>query len=197
MANISAVILAAGESSRFGQPKPLIEFRGRTLIKGVVEAAKEAGCRPIIVVTGSDSPKVAAAIDDDDICIAENTQWRDGIGTSIRIGAQRLIDIAPEAKAVVLLVCDQPFITGKILTSLMELWSATGKSIVASSYSNTLGVPALFDRALFVELLRLEDETGAKPIILSTPGRVAELPFPEGASDIDTVADYQELQPDN
>jgi molybdenum cofactor cytidylyltransferase len=197
MANIGAVILAAGESSRFAQPKQLIEFRGRTLIKGVVEAAKEAGCRPIIVVTGNDSPKVATAIDDDNICIAENTQWRDGIGTSIRVGAQRLIDIAPEAKAVVLLVCDQPFITGKILTSLMELWSATGKSIVASSYSNTLGVPALFDRTLFVELLRLEDETGAKPIILSIPGRVAELPFPEGASDIDTLADYQELQPDN
>ena len=55
MQNIGAVILAAGESSRFGRPKQLLRFRGKSLVRRVVEAAKQAGCSPIVVVTGGDA----------------------------------------------------------------------------------------------------------------------------------------------
>lgn len=194
MATIGAVILAAGESLRFGQPKQLVEFRGRTLIERIVTAANEAGCKPIIVVTGSDSAKVAAAIANESVSIVDNEKWHNGMGSSIRVGLQRLIELAPETDAVVLLVCDQPFVTGGIIAKLNERWATTGKTIVASSYSNTLGVPALFDRACFTELLEIDEEQGAKPIILRNPDRLAELAFPEGANDIDTISDYEAAQ---
>jgi molybdenum cofactor cytidylyltransferase len=194
MAKVGAIILAAGESSRFGQPKQLIQFGGLTLIGGIIMAAKEAECDPIIVVTGSDSAKIAAALrDKKSVSIIENTHWREGIGSSIRAGMQELINVAPDAKGVVLLVCDQPFVTGKIVSGLIERWSATGKPIAASSYANTLGVPALFDSSCFNDLLRVESDRGAKSLILANPDRVTKMPFPGGASDIDSTLDYEAL----
>jgi molybdenum cofactor cytidylyltransferase len=76
---------------------------------------------------------------------------------------------------------------------LVATHEATKKDIVASSYADTVGVPALFDRSCFPELLSLGDETGAKSIILQNPGRVAQVAFPEGAMDIDTWEDWQKF----
>jgi molybdenum cofactor cytidylyltransferase len=193
--NVGAVILAAGESSRFGQPKQLVQFRGRALIDNVVDAAKKASCDPIIVVTGSDSAKIIAALKDNKvISTIENRRWRVGMGSSIRAGMRHLIKIASETRAVILLVCDQPFVTASTVAGLIDSWSVTGKSVVASSYVNTLGVPALFDSSCFIELLGLKDDRGAKSVIQSNPDRVAAFPFPEGACDIDTVEDYESLE---
>ncbi len=141
MLNIGAVILAAGESSRFGRPKQLIQFRGKSLVRRIADAAGEAGC--------------------------------------------------PEA--IALLVCDQPFVDARTIARLIMLREKTKRTIVASSYANTLGVPALFDRSCFQELLALDNATGAKMVILSNRERVAEFPFPEGKIDIDTLADYEKL----
>jgi molybdenum cofactor cytidylyltransferase len=80
-----------------------------------------------------------------------------------------------------------------VIKQLIRLREQTGKAIVASSYSNTLGVPALFDRSYSEELLSLGDASGAKSIILSDRDRVAELSFPKGEIDIDTVEDYVKL----
>src|SRR5205085_7921512 len=74
-----------------------------------------------------------------------------------------------------------------------EKWSSTGKPIVDSSYSDTLGVPALFDHSCFEELLELGGDTGAKPIILADQNRVAEVPFEEGVWDVDRPEDYQRV----
>ena len=94
-----------------------------------------------------------------------------------------------------LLVCDQPFVDAKTIEELIALRAKTEKTIVASSYSDTLGVPALFDRSCFQELLALNDASGAKAIILSNRERVAEFPFPQGKIDIDTVEDLEQLAP--
>jgi molybdenum cofactor cytidylyltransferase len=196
MANIGAVILAAGESSRFGQPKQLIRFRGQTLLRRVVDEAIRAGCAPIVVVIGSDREKISAELISDDVVLVANENWKLGIGSSIRAGVRALIEensgqvTDDEISAIVLLVCDQPFVDSGVIRSLIALRDKTGKAIVASSYSRTLGVPALFDRICFRELRTLADDSGAKPIILANPERVAEFSFPEGARDIDTSADY-------
>jgi molybdenum cofactor cytidylyltransferase len=73
--------------------------------------------------------------------------------------------------------------------------SETGKPIVASAYADTLGVPALFDRSIFQELLRLDGHLGAKTIILSNRARVAELSFPKGDVDVDTLDDVKRVFP--
>src|SRR6266480_6884965 len=124
--HIAAIILAAGESSRLGQPKQLIQFRGKTLVRHMVDAASEADCRPVLVVLGNSkrtshlhsqgSPKGGASEHEIDLIeaiscelkktgatIIANPNWKRGIGTSIRAGVQHLIEIAPELEATVLL----------------------------------------------------------------------------------------------
>jgi molybdenum cofactor cytidylyltransferase len=97
-------------------------------------------------------------------------------------------------EAIMLLVCDQPFVEADTIRNLIVLREKTKESITASSYSNTLGVPALFDRSLFQEPLTLGDEAGVKSIILRNHGRVAQFAFPEGAIDIDTSKDWEKLK---
>jgi len=193
MAEVAAIILAAGGSSRFGRVKQLLEFGGITLIERTISAARGAGCNPTVVVTGSDAAKIAEAINFETVSIVENENWNRGIGTSIRNGLQQLIELAPQTKAVVLLVSDQPFVTDEVVTGLIKLWRTQSKPIVASSYSETLGVPALFDASCFDELLQLADDSGAKPIIFKNADRVSDFPFAEGATDIDTPTDYEKL----
>ena len=194
MPNIGAVILAAGNSSRLGQPKQLLQFRGQTLVRRIVDAAHNAGCSPIVVVIGSDKDVVARELKRTNAIIVENEDWSDGMGTSIRSGVRRLIDIAPNTETIALLVCDQPLVDSDTIEHLVALGEKTKKAIVASRYAGTLGVPALFDRSCAEELLALDDGSGAKPIILSNHDRVAEFPFSEGQIDIDTAADYDKLR---
>jgi CTP:molybdopterin cytidylyltransferase MocA len=131
------------------------------------------------------------------VVIVENENWQRGIGSSIRAGVQGLIDYAPEIDAVVLLVCDQPGVNADTIRNLIKLREEMKKRIVASRYADTLGVPALFDRSLFDELLSLGAEAGAKSIILRNRERVAQLAFPEGAIDIDTSGDWEKLNKAN
>lgn len=217
MQNIGAVILAAGESSRLGQPKQLLELRRKSLLRRAVDAANEAGCSTVTVVIPGDTADAAPQIPHlgslpdgqeaerrylknlivrelkDSAIIVENENWRAGIGTSVRLGVHSLINNASSLEAILLLVCDQPFVDAPTIQQLLALREKTNKPIVASAYSDTLGVPALFDRSCFSELLALSDESGAKSIIMCSRERVAEFPFPAGALDIDTASDYEKI----
>jgi molybdenum cofactor cytidylyltransferase len=193
MQKIGAVILAAGESSRFGRPKQLVQFRGKSLVRRVVDAAKDANCSVIVVVLGSKREQIERELKETDAIVAENRDWRRGIGSSIRVGVERAVNQAPDIAAMVLLTCDQPFVKTDTIERLIAMREKTKKAIVASSYSETLGVPALFDRSCFQELLTMPDDSGAKSMILSNRERVAELLFPEGKIDIDTAPDYEKL----
>jgi len=192
--HIAAIILAAGESSRLGQPKQLIQFRGKTLLRRTVDAASEAGCQPILVVVRSETELVQAIrseLKNTGATIIGNPNWKGGIGTSIRAGVQDLIEIAPGVEATVLLACDQPFVDRAVIDGLITLHHETRKPIVAASYAGTLGVPALFDRSRLPDLLGLDNSAGAKSIIFSNRDQVAEFAFPEGEIDIDTAEDRE------
>ena len=194
--HIAAIILAAGESSRLGQPKQLIQFQSKTLVRRVVDAASEAGCQPILVVLGSETETelvqgISSELKNTGATIISNPNWKGGIGTSIRAGVQHLIEIAPGVEATVLLACDQPFVNRAVIEGLITLHHETRKPIVAARYAGTLGVPALFDRSRLQDLLGLDDFAGAKSIILSNRDQVAEFPFPEGEIDIDTAEDRE------
>ena len=192
MPNVAALILAAGESSRFGKPKQLVQFGGKSLLRRIVDEAKDADCAPVLVVAGSDKEKVAAELRGVNARVVENENWESGIGSSIRAGMYAL-DLEQNVDAVVLLVCDQPMVDANAIEQLIALQKQTAKPIVASSYAGTLGVPALFDRSCFTELIALDDTSGAKAIILRDQSRVAEFLFPEGEIDIDTPSDYSKL----
>jgi molybdenum cofactor cytidylyltransferase len=194
---VAAVVLAAGGSTRFGEPKQLAAFRGETLVRHIVAATVEAGCAPVVVVVGEDAAQITLELNGLAASIVMNPQWSIGLGSSIGVGLQHVIDSAAQLDAAILLACDQPFVSAAALRQLIQLRLTSGKPIVASAYAATLGIPALFDRSCFPDLLRLKGDSGAKGIIFSRRHDVAPFNFPAAAIDIDTPADYQRFLAQN
>ncbi len=190
---VAAVVLAAGGSTRFGKPKQLARFRGETFVGRIVKAAIEAGCDPVVVVTGEDSAQIESGLKGLAVRIAVNPDWPTGLASSIRGGLRNAMAGATDLDAALLVTCDQPFVDGAVIKQLIQLHSTSGKAIAASAYAGTLGIPALFDQSCFPDLLQLSGDTGAKEIIMGRPNDVASLDFPAGKIDIDTVADYEKL----
>jgi len=191
--SVAAVVLAAGGSARFRKPKQFVLFQGGTFIKRIVAAAMEAGCAPVVVVTGEDSARIGLELSGLAVSIAMNPNWQSGLGSSIVVGVRHAINLAADVDAALLLTCDQPFVNVAVLTQLIQLRVTSGKTIIASAYAETLGIPALFDQSCFSDLLRLKGGSGAKKIILARPQDVASFDFPAGEIDIDTAADYKKL----
>ncbi len=185
---IGAIVLAAGNSSRLGQAKQLLPFRGQSLVRGAACVAIEAGCQPIVIVVGRDREQITTELSDLPATILPNENWQSGIGTSIRVGAEAL---AHDCDGIVILACDQPFVDSALIHQLIAAHEETQKPMAASAYAATLGVPALFARAVFPKLISLGDEEGAKVLLLSRPGDVALVNFPNGGIDIDTPEDYK------
>ena len=194
MRNVGAIILAAGGSSRFGQAKQLLSFQGESLVRRAVRGAIEAGCACVNVVVGDARDRIETELRETPAVIVENPEWQRGLGTSIHCGLRHLLSSQPELDAVVLLACDQPFVDASVITSLLAQQDNTRKPIVACSYANTLGIPALFDRACFESLLALPDDSGAKALIESRSADVAQIEFEKGAIDIDTPADFERIR---
>jgi len=186
MRNAGALILAAGGSTRFGEPKQFLRFEGETLLRRVAQAAHDASCAPTVVVAGDSAERVRAELHNLPGTVVENAGWRGGIGTSIKCGLEHLRNAA---SAIVILACDQPFVSAEIIRKLRE----EDRPIVASGYADTVGIPALFDARYFDALASLPDTAGAKSVIEAHIADVAVVPFPEGAIDIDSPADYEAL----
>ena len=195
MVRVGAVILAAGGSTRLGQPKQLIQFRGEPLVQRVVRAAQEGGCSPALVVTGESHESVIAAVVASRPLIVRNENWSRGIGSSIRLGVEELYQHAIDA--IILLICDQPAVDTGVVCALIAEHKRSSCPIVASRYAHTLGIPALFHRSVFDELRRLPEEDGAKALVQENLSRVAQVDFANGAFDLDTREDllaWQEHQ---
>jgi len=187
------IILAAGASTRLGHPKQQLRFKGKTLLQNAIDAAIGAGCFPVIVVLGANAGVIEPGLDDLPVRIIHNSQWEEGMASSIRSGIDEVQKAEPGVGDVIIMVCDQPFADSLLLNQLIEAKGSSGKKIAASFYNNTAGVPALFDIDLFPELLMLKGQEGAKKLLVRHNDEVALIPFPLGDVDIDTKDDYKAL----
>lgn len=191
---ISAVILAAGNSSRLGRPKQLVRFQGKTLITHALEKALFAKFRSVFVVLGSNSDLIKKEIQFLPVNIFVNEKWEEGMGTSISEGIKYLETVHPNSEGVVLTTCDQPFLTSDLLKKLSDTYHKTNAPLVGSRYGETFGIPAFFSSKLFEELKNLKGEKGAKKILLKYRSEAAFVDFPNGDFDIDTAADIEKLK---
>lgn len=187
------IILAAGGSSRMGQPKQLMHFGGRSLVRGVVDAAMADERHVVAVVLGAHADAVARELSGTGVLLVTNTGWEAGMASSIRAGLASLLDFLPEMDACILTVCDQPYIEAAVFEGLQSTQLATGKGIVASGYDDTYGTPVLFSRPYFNQLLQLEGQEGAKKVIRQHENDAAVYPFEAGRTDIDTMEGYLRL----
>lgn len=186
------VILAAGSSSRLGRPKQLLPWHGKNLLQHAVETALEITTQPV-VVTGAHADQLVAAVDANQVQVVYNPEWQQGIASSIRCGLLALLNRTPAPEQVIFMVCDQPFVTSELLLDLINEQQKSGKTIVASAYAGTLGIPALFEKTMFPQLLDLQGDHGAKKLMQQHPDQTAAVSFPQGNIDIDTVEEYEKL----
>jgi molybdenum cofactor cytidylyltransferase len=192
---VGIVILAAGGSTKLGSPKQLVRFQGKTLFLRSVESALMCGLGPIVVVLGANADLIKAEVDGLPIHVIINQDWEIGISSSIRVGLAKMLDLRAEVDAVVIMLSDQPFVDEKTILSLFEVYNTSDRPIVASEYDGVLGVPALFDREMFDELMALEGDAGARVIIRQNSAeKVATISAPEAAFDVDTLQDRDRLR---
>lgn len=191
---IAIIILAAGASVRMGTPKQLLSYQGRSLLGHITQEAIASVCEPVVVVLGAYAQQIRPELNQLPVQVVENLRWNQGMSASIKSGIQKLNTATNNIEAVVLALCDQPFVSAQIINQLVEAYYHTGKAIVASEYSGTLGVPALFSHRFFFELTDLKETEGAKQVIKKYSHEVYCIDFPEGAIDIDTPNEYEKLK---
>jgi CTP:molybdopterin cytidylyltransferase MocA len=193
MSNLGIVVLAAGGSTRMGSPKQLLEYEGVSLLRRAVTVAAETPFRPLVVVLGAEWERCRRELADLPVTVIVNPQWQKGIGSSLRRGVGLLDAHLPEVDGALIMLQDQPLITSAMLISLAQAWRPPTVPIAAALYGNTLGVPAIFDRSLFPELLDLENEEGAKKVIARHKSLTGLVSMPEAMTDMDTPDDYKKL----
>jgi molybdenum cofactor cytidylyltransferase len=189
---IAAIILAAGGSTRMGQPKLTLDWHGSPLVRWVAKTALFAECSPVIVVTGADPDDTLDSLAGLPVSYAHNTQWQSGQSSSVRIGIEAL---PSNVDAALIMLGDQPQIPVKVLRSLIEAYASTTPPppIIALSVGGRRANPVLFDSAMFAELIKLAGDAGARTIFSRFPVHLIPFDDPDLVLDVDSPEDYQRL----
>ncbi|MFY9611437.1 MAG: nucleotidyltransferase family protein [Blastocatellia bacterium] len=187
---ISGLVLGAGASSRLGQPKQLLPYRGTTLLGWVVaQAERAAGLDEVVVVLGRAADEIRERVDFGGAKIVDNPVFGEGCASSYRAGIGA---VDAKCDAIMILLGDQPGVAPEIIDRVAEEWRQGGAQIVLSSYGGRKGHPMLFARPLFDKLVGLHGDKAAWKLVDANPGLVGvtvfDLPFPD---DIDTREDFE------
>lgn len=184
------VVLAAGASTRMGQPKQLLPIQGEPLLRRMAMLAVRTCVKHVAVVLGSEENKLREPLSGIPVDIVINRFWENGMGSSIKAGVKHLLNINPKLYGIVIMVCDQPLLRSPHIDALVKSHLTTQKPIVASRYAHTTGVPVFFHQTCFKDLLNLQDTEGAKKILQRYHENTFAIDFPEGEIDLDTTQDY-------
>lgn len=194
--NVGIVILAAGASSRMGVPKQLLHVDGQSLLKRITEMAIDTPCYPVVVVLGANRSMTRKELERMPITIIDNPHWEGGMSSSIKMGLVGSYMTFKSLEAVIFLTVDMPLVSVDLIKKMID--KAEDKDdkrdtpdIVACEYEGQLGIPVLFKRSLFNDLLELSGDSGAKKIILANKEKTATVDFPEGKIDLDTIEEYR------
>jgi molybdenum cofactor cytidylyltransferase len=183
---VDAIVLAAGRSSRMGGPNKLVAlFDGRPLIRRTVETARASRAGNVVVVTGHQQDRVAAALSGVAFRNAHNPDFASGLAGSLQVGIRAL---SPEADGALITLGDMPGVTAADLDRLIAAFAkAGGAAIVRATHNGKRGNPVILPKALFPEIMKLEGDTGARHIVESEGNPVIDVEIGASASvDVDT-----------
>lgn len=192
---VDLYILAAGRSVRMGRPKPLVEIGATSLLERSIRAGRESPARSVTVVTGSAQREVEALAGSLGAGTIWNDRYRDGMATSVATAAGHAGVQADPAAGLLLVGCDQPFLTAGILKRMMATARDDRSRVVACRYGETTGIPALFPSDLWPLLLELTGDRGAKSILERHSGRLVRIDWEAGRINVNTAADLDRIDP--
>lgn len=190
---VGVVILAAGSSSRLGQPKQLIKYKNKPLLQNIIDHSQVLSFKSKILILGAHAEEIQKNINKGEFKVFINEEWKEGIASSIRKGVRCSLEITPDLEHILFVLSDQPFVTNELILELMDKHIQQGKTITGCRYNNTIGVPAIFSKHLFQELCLLEGDSGAKVLIKKYTDQVADISFDLGSVDVDKPEDYTKL----
>ncbi len=190
--SVGGILLAAGASTRLGQPKQLLDFRGNPLVRHIAQQALASSLASLAVVVGHRAADIIAALAGLTIQVVENPSYGQGQSTSLRAG---LVSFPRDLSAALILLVDQPFIDVSLIDRLIGLYEESRALIVAPQFAGRRGNPVIFDRALFSELLTVVGDTGARDVIGRHRDRLVTLELPDDHvfQDVDTWEDYRKI----
>lgn len=190
---IGAVVLAAGMSSRMGEPKQLLRLGQRTVLEQSLENVRGARVQEIILVLGFAAEMIARQVAGDGVKIVINEQFREGMGSSLRTG---LAALDAEIDAALIVLADQPFVRPATLDQLMDGYIASGAQIAIPTYRGFRGNPVLLDRSVFAEVMALSGDIGCRAIFGDHTEGIVKVPVDDVGIllDIDNRADFDRLQ---
>lgn len=194
MNQIAIVILAAGSANRMGQSKQLLAWGDSTLLGSVIKSAFSVVADDFFVVLGAYRNEITAKIDLSQTNILINENWEQGLGTSIASATLEIDQKYPDINAILFLLADQPFISNYHLNAIIDRHYKEKEAIIMTRKEDYRGVPVLFPRKFFSELMLLSNDEGAKQIINSNKNQVREVVTQDNTTDIDTLESYLTLQ---
>jgi CTP:molybdopterin cytidylyltransferase MocA len=194
--SLCIVLLAAGNSSRFGSPKllsPIGPSGDSTLIGHAARAALQTNA-PLFVVTGAYAEKITAALEGVQATLIHNSDWEEGMGTSIGTAFRHLLKEENSFDAAIVCPADMPLVGAAQFQRLMDAHSQAPQGIIVSDLGDAQGPPCLFPRHYFHELAQLRGPQGARTLLKEHKAEIISIAMPEAAMDIDTPDDYARLQ---
>jgi molybdenum cofactor cytidylyltransferase len=189
-AHVHVLVLAAGASTRLGQPKQLVRIAGRPALHIVLANAVAVANNAVTVVVGANAGNLSYLLSHSPASSVVNKRWDEGIASSIRCG---LAVVPSAADAVMIVLGDQVCVTADDLKRLLAAWKGQEAVIAAATYSQGVGVPAIFPRAIFSELAELRGDEGARKLLMRNPDRLVRVSMPNAAYDLDTPDDLVAL----
>lgn len=189
--NIGVVILAAGESKRMGVAKQILPIFGVPMLKYLIDQVLDTEAHPVTVVVGANKTKIVPLLQDIPIGIIDNPEWQKGMGSSIKMGLVGSYLITKGFDGLIFMTSDMPFVNTELINKLIQTAGEfPDKTIIASKYGGTLGVPVLYKKDRFEDILDLKPESGAKQFFQKYPEEIVTVDFDLGAIDLDTKEDY-------
>ncbi|PKP29409.1 MAG: 4-diphosphocytidyl-2C-methyl-D-erythritol synthase [Bacteroidetes bacterium HGW-Bacteroidetes-18] len=194
MPNLPIILLAAGESSRMGSPKPLLLWKGKILIEFQLKNLLSTH-QQVFVVLGANAHQIIPFINATEITVSINEDWKEGMSTSIAFAVKKVMDTIKNMDGVIITAIDQPLVDTKHLNTIIKSFKANEKQIIVSESDNGWrGVPALFDKCYLQELAKLKGDSGAKIVVRNHSKNVQTVYAGNKLADMDTPEIYQQLK---
>lgn len=193
MNKISILVLAAGGSKRMNGIKQLLPYKSSTLLENTLDAVQSSSCKSSYCVLGGNSEKILKNIKFGKTAVLLNPEWEEGLGKSISMGVQKILEIEKELDGIMIVLADQPLINSDYLNKLNQKFQQNSEKIICSGYEKNNGVPAIFPPKYFSKLLKLEGDQGAKNLLNNSQSEVISIEAQHLLLDIDTREDYERL----
>ncbi|WP_339842257.1 nucleotidyltransferase family protein [uncultured Maribacter sp.] len=192
---IAILIMAAGGSKRMNGIKQLLPWKNSNFLLETIKTVQKSKATTTFVVLGANAEKIQkdCNIIENGVEVIINPHWYYGLGSSIAFGVQELLQKIPQPDGILICLADQPLLTSSYFDSIINQFEKETSKIIATNYGKRVGVPALFPKLLYDDLVHLKGDQGARDLLKAKSINIVSLDTQNQLIDIDTKEEYHKL----